>query len=215
MGRTPPGQTRNRVYAFVRKRLLAGEPPTVREIRDALGVRAVQTIQAHLQALVEEGRLLQAEGRSRGYRLPDAPTRGGLIPLIGQVQAGALTTALEEPMGWLPVNARQSDQGGDQVFALRVRGQSMRDAGILAGDVVVIRRQPDAQNGDIVVALIDDEATVKTLRRCNKSGRIELHPANPDFDVIVPDAKELSLLGKVIEVRRYLEAEVRVDNEVW
>ncbi len=217
MGRTPAGQTRNRVYAFVRERLLAGAPPSVREIRDALDLRAVQTVQAHLRTLVDEGRLSHVEGQARGYRLADELGPGALqlIPLLGQVQAGALTTALEEPLGWVPVHARYGEQGGGQVFALRVRGLSMRDAGILAGDVVIVRRQADAESGDVVVALVGDEATVKTLQRCRTSGRIELHPANPDYDVMVPDQQELALLGKVVEVRRYLEASVRVDGEVW
>ncbi len=217
MGRTPAGQTRNRVYDFVRQRLLAGDPPTVREIRDALGLRAVQSVQAHLRALVNEGRLLHAEGQARGYRLADVPAAGALrlIPLLGQVEAGALTTALEEPLGWVPVHSRYGDHGGGQVFGLRVRGQSMRDAGILAGDVVIIRRQADAESGDMVVALVGDEATVKTLHHCKTSGRVELHPANPDYDVLLPDPHELILLGKVVEVRRYLEAGVRVDGEVW
>ncbi len=216
MGRTPAGQTRNRVYAFVRQRLLAGDPPSVRDIRDALGLRAVQTVQAHLRALVAEGRLSHVEGQARGYRLADVPVVGALrlIPLVGQVQAGALTTAMEEPLGWVPVHARYGDHGG-QIFALRVCGLSMRDAGILAGDVVIIRRQADAESGDVVVALVGDEATVKTLHRCRIGGHIELHPANPDYDVVVPDQQDLILLGKVVEVRRYLEAGVRVDGEVW
>jgi repressor LexA len=87
------------------------------------------------------------------------------------------------------------------LFGLRVRGESMSGVGILPDDVVIVRRQPEARSGEIVVALVGDEATVKRLRM--RGRRVELHPENPDFDVIVPD--ELTLIGKVVEVRRYLE----------
>ncbi len=218
MPRKPTGQTRERVYRYMRDRLIAGQPPTVREIRDALGLRAAQTVQSHLKALVTEGRLQHEQGRSRGYRLADGqrPSTPLLIPLIGQVQAGSLTTALEEPMGYIPVHGhlRRGRPGSGAVFALRVRGDNMRNAGILPGDIVVVRRQQHADNGDVVVALIGDEATVKTWRRCEESGRVELHPENPDFEPIVPDLQELELLGKVIEIRRYLEASVPIDGEV-
>lgn len=218
MGKTPQGETRERIYRYVRARLIEGQPPTIREIRDALGFRAVQTIYAHLQALVDEGRLVQAEGRARGWRLPHSPSTRTplLVPLLGQVQAGTWTTALEEPEGYIPVLGRRPAFGRPRVgadgpgqdsslFALRVRGESMRDLGILPGDVVVVRRQPTAENGDVVVALVGDEATVKTWRR-TRQGRVELLPANPDFAPLIPDLQDLTLLGKVIEVRRYLEA---------
>jgi repressor LexA len=201
--RTPPGQTRRQVFRFVRDRLLKGRPPTVREVQDAFGFRSVQSAREHLETLVAEGKLDKVPGQARGYRLP--PGRGAaptaLVPLLGRVQAGDLTTAVEEPDGgFLTVQARSS---GDELFALEVRGESMTGAGILPGDVVIARRQPTATSGEIVVALVGDEATVKTLRR--RGRRIELHPQNPRFSPIVPDPRELVLLGKVIEVRRYLE----------
>ena len=105
---------------------------------------------------------------------------------------------MEDIEGYIPV---ESDDG--ELFALRVQGQSMTGAGILPGDVVVVRHQEEARSGDIVVALVDDEATVKRLRR--KGRRIELHPENPDFDPIAPDPAQVSILGKIIEVRRYME----------
>jgi repressor LexA len=169
MGRTPPGQTRERVFRLVRERILAGLPPTVREVQQAF------------------------------YRLPDTggpPTR--LVPLLGRVQAGALSSAIEDLEGYLPI---QSNRSSEELFGLRVRGESMSGVGILPDDVVIVRRQPEARSGEIVVALVGDEATVKRLRM--RGRRVELHPENPDFDVIVPD--ELTLIGKVVEVRRYLE----------
>jgi repressor LexA len=199
VGRTPPGQTRERVFRLVRERILAGLPPTVREVQQAFRFRAVQTAREHLEGLVAEGRLAKEKGKSRGYRLPDAagpPTR--LVPLLGRVQAGALSTAIEDLEGYLPI---QSTRSSEELFGLRVRGESMSGVGILPGDVVIVRRQPEARSGEIVVALVGDEATVKRLRM--RGRRVELHPENPDFDVIVPDT--LTLLGKVVEVRRYLE----------
>jgi len=203
MGRTPTGQTREKVFRLVRERLLGGSPPTVREVQQEFGFRAVQTAREHLEALVAEGRLAKQAGKSRGYRLPAVPGGGGLtrlIPLLGRVQAGALNAAVEDLEGYLPV---QSPHDSDELFGLRVRGESMIGAGILPDDVVVVRRQPTARSGEIVVALIGDEATVKRLRIRGK--RVELRPENPEFDPIVPGPEGLTLLGKVIEVRRYLD----------
>jgi len=209
MAHTPPGETRERVFRFMRDRLLDGRPPTVREVRDALGFRAVESARAHLNALVEEGRLVKKPGRARGYALPETVGQGGvprLVPLLGRVPAGPTDLAVEDVERYLPSRSAR----GDEMFALRVRGDSMRDAGIMDGDVVIVRRQPTASSGSIVVALIGDEATVKTLWVDNGSGRgrIELRPENPDYQPIVPDPDEVQILGKVVEVRRFLEGGV-------
>jgi len=203
MGRTPPGQTRERVFHFVRERLLNGMPPTVREVMEAFGFRSVQTAREHLEALVKEGRLIKDKGKARGYRL--AAGRGSnrpmqLVPILGRVAAGALDLATEDHEGYIPIHTRHPS---DELFALRVRGRSMTGAGIFPGDIVVVRRQPTAESGEIVVALVGDEATVKRLRVRRK--RIELHPENPEYEIIIPDASQFSLLGKVVELRRYLE----------
>lgn len=201
MGATRPGETRRRVFELVRSRILGGESPTVREVQDALGFQSIRTAQYHLERLVAEGRLALAKGRARGYRLPgqaEDATPVVLVPLLGRVQAGELTLASEELEAHIPVRTRS----GDRLFALRVRGESMTGAGILPGDVVVVRRQPVADSGEVVVALIGDEATVKTLRR--RGERLELHAENPDFEPIFPD-EQVTILGKVIEVRRNLE----------
>ncbi len=203
MGRTPSGQTRERIFQFVRDRLLNGLPPTVREVQAAFGFHSVQTAREHLEALVKEGRLSKDKGKARGYRLPAgtrsrAPVR--LIPLLGRVPAGPLDIAAEDLEGYLPI---QSNYASDELFGLRVRGESMTGVGILPGDILVVRRQPAADSGDIVVALVGDEVTVKRLRI--RSNRIELHPENPEFQPIIPESGDLALLGKVIEIRRYLE----------
>jgi repressor LexA len=200
MGRTPAGQTRERIYQFVRDRLLRGFPPTVREVREAFGFRSIQTAREHLEALVAEGRLAKEKGKARGYRLGAESGLTHLVPLLGRVPAGPLDLATEDLEGYLPIQSRRT---ADDLFGLRVRGESMTGAGILPGDMVVVRRQATADSGDIVVALIGGEATVKRLRI--RRNRVELHPENPDFEPIIPDPGELTLLGKVIEVRRYLE----------
>ena len=204
MGRTPAGETREKVFAFVRDRLLAGQPPTVREVQEALGFRAVRTAQQHLERLVEEGRLRAGRHRARGDRLPGSSegARTVLAPVLGRVPAGALDAAVEDPDGYLPVDARGAEAG--DLFALRVRGESMTGVGILPGDLVIVRRQPTARNGDLVVARVGDEATVKTFR--SRGRRVELRPENPAFAPIVLDAGAVAILGKVIEVRRILGA---------
>ena len=209
MGRTPRGQTRKKVFRFVRQRLRQGRPPTVREVQGALGFKAVESARAHLEGLVAEGLLKKEPGKARGYRLA-APERGQtalLVPLLGRVQAGALTTALEEPEGFVPVHTRLPEE---DLFALRVRGESMRGAGILPGDIVIVRQQPQASSGDIVVALVGDEATVKRLHL--GVGRVELRPDNPAFAPIEVRPDELTLLGKVVEVRRHLEERVMIEQ---
>ena len=202
--RSTPGDTRNRVYRFVRERLEVGFPPTVREVQKALGFRAVQTAREHLERLVAEGRLGKRSGQARGYCLPPGETKGLpplLIPLLGRVHAGGLNAAIEHLEGHIPVRAKSVES----LFALRVEGESMTGAGILPGDIVVVRSQPTAESGNVVVALVDDEATVKTLRIRRR--RIELHPENPKFKPIIPSPDRCSILGKVIEVRRSLEGE--------
>lgn len=220
--RTPPGKTREQIFRFVRDRLLDGFPPTVREIQDAFGFRAVQTVQAHLERLVTEGRLAKQKGKARGYTLPTGtPERPATIfvPLLGRVQAGDLNAAIEDCEGYVAVQQRGSEysrtrpQEGSSayhhnspsqgaLFALRVRGESMTGAGILPGDTVIVRSQPTANSGDIVVALIGDEATVKTLRI--QRNQIILQPENPAFDPIIPEPDTCTILGKVIEIRRTL-----------
>ncbi len=205
MAHTPPGQTRERVFRFVRECLLDGQPPTVREVQKAFGFRAVESARAHLSALAEEGRLIKRPGKARGYALPETVGQGGvprLVPLLGRVSAGPLDLAVEDVESYLPTRSSSSDE----LFALRVRGDSMRDVGIMDGDLVIVRRQPTASSGSIVVALVGDEATVKTLHISSDSGgRIELRPENPDYQPIIPDPSEVQILGKVVEVRRFLE----------
>lgn len=211
MAYTPPGRTREKIMSWVRERLQRGEAPSVREVQEAFGFRSVESARAQLEALVSEGRLAKRAGRSRAYRLPAgegvaesmaSPGRAR-IPLLGSVPAGGLAEAVEFCEGWLDVAGLRP---GDALFALKVTGESMRDAGILDGDVVVVRRQPTARSGEIIVAMVDDEATVKVLRRPRRrDGAVILEPRNPDYAPIVIKGGDVVILGKVIEVRRWLD----------
>jgi repressor LexA len=201
MAYTPPGRTREKVYRFMRDRLLEGAPPTVREVQDAMGFEAVESARRHLDSLVAEGKLKKTPGLSRSYRLADErvrPTRARTVPLLGRVQAGSLHAAIESPEGYVTI---ESD-GRGEFFALRVRGASMSERGILDNDIVIVRRQEKAEPGDVVVAMVGDEATVKTFQRRGK--RVALMPANGDFKPIVVDAADVQILGRVVEVRRRL-----------
>lgn len=204
-----PGETRHEIFAFVRDRIAAGASPTVREVQREFGFRAVQSAQQHLTALVADGRLIKEAGVARGYRLPAGGNGANhigpvgavrYIPRLGRVQAGALQEAIEDPDGWVPV---AGDDPATELFALTVRGESMRDAGILPGDTVVVRRQDTARDGEIVVASVEGEATVKRLKL--RAGRIVLQPENDDFAPIevAPDT-EIRILGRVVEIRRRL-----------
>ena len=204
MAYTSPGETRKKIYGFVRERILNGTPPTTRDVQRAFGFRAVQSARQHLEKLVFEGKLAKVDGRSRGYRLPEfgKASQPQLIAMLGRVQAGELTEAMEDPPEYIMVQTRFEDS---ELFALTVEGESMLYAGILPGDVVIVRRQPTAIPGDIVVALVGEETTVKRYRE--RDGRVELHPENDAFSPIIPrkDGEPFSLLGKVIEVRRSVE----------
>lgn len=195
-------EARGRVYAYVRERLLAGRAPTLREVQAAMGYRSIEAARLHMEGLARRGKLVKEPG-ARGYRLPASESghRVVAVPILGRVQAGALTTAVEDREGEVAV---VDPRGDEALFALRVRGESMTGAGILPGDVVIVRRQEVAAHGDIVVALVDEEATVKRLRL--RGERVELHAENPAFAPIVPEPGRLSLLGKVVEVRRMLES---------
>ncbi len=175
-----------------------GYPPSVREIGQAVGLKSPSTVHFHLKGLENAGVLTKAAGKTRAMTLTEesAPRRDK-IPLVGNVAAGTPILAEECIEEYLTF-----DTGGlsGEHFALTVRGESMLGAGILPGDLVVVHQQEDARNGDIVVALFEDEATVKTLSR--KNGHTWLLPENPDYDPIDGDAAKI--LGRVTAViRRY------------
>ena len=167
-----------------------GFSPSVREIGAAVGLRSTASVSYHLQALQEKG-LLQSPGAKGRKRALVTGARPGQIPVVGVVTAGLPILAVENQEGTLP----WSEPG---CFALRVRGDSMINAGILEGDKVIVRPQSTADNGQIVVARIDDEATVKRLQRNN--GQIWLIPENEAYDPI--DGTYAEIIGVVRGVVR-------------
>ena len=167
-----------------------GYSPSVREIGAAVGLRSTASVSYHLQALQEKG-LIQAPGAKGRKRAIITGARYGQIPVVGVVTAGVPILAVENQEGTMP----WSDPG---CFALRVRGDSMIGAGILSGDKVVVRPQRTAVDGQIVVARIGDEATVKRLRR--RDGEIWLMPENDNYEPI--DGTEAEIIGIVKGVVR-------------
>ena len=176
-----------------------GYPPSVREIGDAVGLKSPSTVHFHLKHLEELGVIVKGTGKGRAITLAEPSVPDDQVPILGNVAAGSPILAEECIEDYLTF-----DTGGRQneYFALRVRGESMLNAGILPGDLVVVHQQQAVRNGDIVVALFEDEATVKTYRREN--GHVWLYPENssPEYQPI--DGEGCAILGKVIAViRRY------------
>lgn len=183
-----------------------GYPPSVREIGAAVGLKSPSTVHFHMKGLEEAGVIVKAEGKTRAISLPgvsmgtvaeEEGSHANQVPVLGSVAAGSPILAQECIEDYLLFDT----QGlSGEHFALKVRGESMLNAGILPGDLVVVHRQQDAHNGEIVVALFEDEATVKTLSR--KNGHTWLLPENPDYEPI--DGDNAEIIGKVVAViRRY------------
>ena len=189
-----------------------GYPPSVREIGEAVGLRSPSTVHFHLKHMEELGVLTKGAGKGRALTLapldgasstapaapapaPEPEVPAGRVPIVGMVAAGSPILAQEciEDYLTFDTNGREGEY-----FALRVRGESMLTAGILPGDLVVVHQQPVAHNGEIVVALLGDEATVKRLSRRN--GEVWLLPENEAYSPI--DGREASILGKVTAVVR-------------
>lgn len=176
-----------------------GFPPTVVEIADAMQVRSANGIREHLQALARKGAIELIPNASRGIRVLIPAVADGL-PIVGRVAAGAPILAQAH------IDAHLSDASGlfkqQADYLLRVRGMSMRDAGILDGDLLAVRQTQDVRNGQIVVARLDDEVTVKRLSLRGQQAVLE--PANPDFEPIVVDLAQqnLNIEGVVVGVIR-------------
>ena len=174
-----------------------GYPPSVREIGEAVGLKSPSTVRFHLKHLEEAGVIEKGAGKGRAIALTEPEVPEDRVPIVGNVAAGSPILAEECIEDYLTF-----DTGGrsGEYFALRVRGESMLNAGILPGDLVVVRRQQTCNNGEIVVAMIDDEATVKRFSRQN--GRVWLLPENEAYAPI--DGTYAQILGKVSAVvRRY------------
>ena len=188
-------QMTERIYEYLQEVIPAqGYAPSVREICAAVGLRSPSTVHFHLKRLQEQGLIEKGDFKGRAIVLTQ-PKKKHQVPIVGDVAAGSPILAQECIDDYLTF-----DCGGEEDchFALRVRGESMLNAGILPGDLAVVRRQQTARSGDLVVALLEDEATVKRLSLRN--GQVWLLPENDDYEPI--DGNEAVVLGKVVAVVR-------------
>ena len=185
----------DRIYEYLQTVIpQQGYAPSVREICEAVGLKSPSTVHFHLKRLQEQGLIEKGDFKGRAIVLTQ-PKKKHQVPIVGDVAAGSPILAQECIDDYLTF-----DCGGEEDchFALRVRGESMLNAGILPGDLAVVRRQQTARSGDIVVALLEDEATVKRLSLRN--GQVWLLPENDDYEPI--DGNEAVVLGKVVAVVR-------------
>lgn len=185
------------VFEIIKDRIEEGYPPTVREICAEFGFKSTSTAHRYINNLTAKGLLEKGNNQNRAIRLTGG--NGMKIPLVGTVTAGIPITAIEEITDY--ISFQPARHYSNPLFALKVRGESMINAAILDGDMVVIEQTPYAENGDIVCALVDNEsATIKTFYK--EDGHYRLQPENDTMDPIIVD--EVSILGKVVGVVRYL-----------
>lgn len=184
--------TQKKIYEFLIERSQNGVPPSVREIGTAVGLKSTSSVQANLIALEKAGYIERDPMLKRSIRIL-GPMAENItqVPLIGTVTAGLPILAVEQIEGYVPYAGIVSRD--KSLFALHVKGESMINAGIFDGDIVIVERTPTAENGEIVVALIEDEATVKTFYREN--GHLRLQPENDTMKPII--VNEAIILGKV------------------
>jgi len=186
-----------RVLNFIRERIGERLPPTIREIGKELGFKSTGTVRDYLKALIQKGLVRRMNNKSRAIELTERASFK--IPIIGTILAGKPNLAYEEIQGYVSADDLFLGRlGFDDVFALRVKGDSMIDAGILDGDVAIIKKRPDANNNDIVAALLENnEVTLKRLR--SKSGKFHLEAANINYP---PIFEEFKVIGRLITVIR-------------
>lgn len=192
----PLSKSQQKVYDYLVECSDEGRVPSVREICDATGLKSTSTIHLHLKTLEQKGLIKREHGVNRCIQVVGRGEKSTNVPVLGRVAAGIPILAVEEIEDYVPVP--ESVRRGRELFALRVQGESMINAGILDGDIVVVHRTPVADNGDIVVALVEDSATVKRFYK--EKGHFRLQPENDDFEPIIVD--EVLLLGKVITLIR-------------
>ncbi len=193
------------IYEYLKETIEKnGYSPSVRDIRSALGIKSTSTVHVYLNRLEEKGLISKEDGKSRTLRVGDSGAKesaGINVPLVGSVTAGIPILAVENREGCVSFSPKVPVGDKSSLFALRVKGESMIEAGILDGDIVVAEQTPVAENGDIVIALLGDEATVKTFYKEN--GRFRLQPQNKTMQPIIID--DVAILGKVVSCIRYYE----------
>ncbi|MBE5798751.1 MAG: transcriptional repressor LexA [Clostridiales bacterium] len=203
-GKKPRGDTQERILAYIQEEIrIRGYAPSVREIGEAVGLKSTSTVHGHLMRLEKKGLLHRDAMKPRAMGLAKAPVSDESIehsvcqiPVVGRVAAGQPILAEEsvEDVMALPIEFI----GDGEHFVLRVRGESMIQAGIFHDDYIVVRRQQHANNGEIVVALVDDEATVK--RYFKENGHFRLQPENDSMEPII--VSDVTILGKVTSLFR-------------
>ncbi len=189
-------ETASEIYEYIRHCIDDGYPPTVREICQQLGIGSTSTVHKYINILVEEGYLEKSGNRNRALRLPGGSKIS--VPLVGEIAAGTPILAIENITEYISFTADKYYSG--ELFALKIKGDSMINIGIFDGDTVVIEKTSYAENGDLVAALVDNEyATVKTFYKEN--GHYRLQPENDDMEPIISD--NVSIIGKVAALIRY------------
>lgn len=185
------------IYSFIKDSIENGFPPTIREICNALNIKSTSTVHKYVNLLVQEGYIEKMDNHNRALRIKG--TAGGTtIPVVGNVAAGIPITAIENITDYVSFTADRSYSG--ELFALKIKGDSMINVGIFDGDLIVVEQTDYAENGEIVVALVDGEnATVKTFYK--EEGHFRLQPENDDMDPIIAD--DVEILGKVRALLRY------------
>lgn len=188
--------SQQKVFDYLKQTTADGVPPTIREICLATGLKSTSTVYSHLKTLERLGYISRDHGH-RSIKVSGNES-AEFVPVLGNIAAGVPLFAYEEVQCYVPVPKEKC--AGRELFGLHIVGESMRDIGILDGDIVICEKTSSAENGDIVAALIGDEATVKSFYKEN--GHFRLQPHNPDFKPIIVDS--LQILGKVISlVRNY------------
>lgn len=187
------------IYEYIISRISEGYAPTVREICAELGIKSTSTVHRSVSKLVEAG-LIEKQGSNLNRSMKLAGDQSVKVPVIGTVTAGQPITAFEDITGFISFQPKKSYLG--KLFALKVRGESMINAAILDGDTVIVEQTPYAENGQIVVALVDnEEATVKRFYK--EDGHYRLQPENDTMEPIILD--EVSILGRVVAVFRSID----------
>lgn len=190
------------IYEFIRTTVASrGIPPSMREIGGKFGIRSTNGVEGHLAALERSGLITRQRGKSRGIALHAGERATAMVPLLGRVAAGTPVLSPENREAEVMVDLSLfSLRSGNNLFALKVRGESMKDAHIMDGDTLLVRAQATAQNGDIVVAVIDNETTVK--RFFVEQGRIRLQPENSEMKPLYFERGDFRIIGKAVGVLR-------------
>ncbi len=193
-----PAENQQKILDYIRSEIEnQGYPPSVREICAAVGLKSTSTVHAHLNTLEKRGLIRRDSSKTRAMELNDnSVSRGRSVPLVGKVTAGLPILAVQNIEEYITLP--QDMARGDDVFCLRVQGDSMIDIGILSGDIIVVRSRNSAENGEVVVAMVEDEATVKRI--FYEKNRVRLQPENRTMEPIY--APSAQVLGKVIALYR-------------